>query len=92
MDFTNSTFDPNQIDPKILFVITAWSLFWKGLALWKAAENKQKYWYLAMLLFNLLGFLEIAYLTWFVKKDRFWDKIVEKGAWKKSKSSSTKNT
>ena len=40
----------------------AWSLIWKGIALWHAARNGQKGWYVALLVVNTLGVLEILYL------------------------------
>ncbi len=39
-----------------------WTLIWKGLALWKAAGLRQKGWFLAILIINSLGILEIIYL------------------------------
>lgn len=52
----------------MIVVLVFWSLFWKGLALWKAARNNQKYWFVAMLVINLVGILEIIYLAFFQKK------------------------
>ena len=49
-------------------LLALWSLFWKGLALWKAARNDQRYWYVALLLINLAGILEILYLFVFAKE------------------------
>ncbi|MBI4457631.1 hypothetical protein HY633_01560 [Candidatus Uhrbacteria bacterium] len=43
-----------------LFVL--WSLTWKGLALWHAAGRKQGWWFIALLVFNTAGILEIIYL------------------------------
>lgn len=42
-----------------------WSLLWKGLALYKAARNEQKGWYIVLLVVNTLGILEIVYLLLF---------------------------
>ena len=50
-----------------LVLILAWSFVWKGLALWKAARNDQRYWYVALLVINTLGILEILYLFVFAK-------------------------
>lgn len=49
-------------------LVALWSLFWKGLALWKAARNDERYWYIAILLINTAGLLEIAYLLFFAKQ------------------------
>lgn len=51
-------------------LIAAWSLTWKGIALWFAARNYQKRWFIAMIVINnTLGLLEIVYLIWF-RRDR----------------------
>lgn len=44
-----------------------WSLAWKGIALWYAARNGQKWWFIALLVINTLGVLEIVYIVWFRK-------------------------
>lgn len=43
-------------------LVLAWSLFWKGLALWHSSKRNQPYWFIAMLLINTMGILEIIYL------------------------------
>lgn len=45
-----------------VFLIILWSVFWKGLALWHSARRGQYWWFLAMLLLNTAGILEILYL------------------------------
>ena len=52
----------------LLIVFIIWSLFWKGLALWKASKNNQKYWFVALLIFSTAGLLEIVYMAFFQKK------------------------
>jgi len=62
----------------ILFALTSWSLVWKGLALWKAAQKKEVRWFLAILILNTLGILPIIYLI--LKKEKkilLEDKSVE---------------
>jgi len=44
-----------------------WTLPWKGVALWKAARNYQKVWFVAMLILQTLGILEILYILFFQK-------------------------
>lgn len=51
----------------LLIIITVWSFAWKALGLWHAARNKQRWWFLAILLVNTVGVLEIIYLAWFRK-------------------------
>ena len=43
-------------------LIMAWSLLWKGLALWRAAKRGDMWWFIAFLFINTLGILEIIYL------------------------------
>lgn len=52
----------------ILILAYIWSLFWKGIALWKSAHNKQRYWFIAMLATNTIGLLELVYLFKFASK------------------------
>lgn len=49
----------------IIFIV--WSFIWKGLALWQAARNGHKGWFVALLLINTLGILEILYIYVFGK-------------------------
>ena len=52
----------------LVFVIAIWTLVWKGMALWKAAKEGSKGWFVVLLLVNTLGILEILYLYVFSKK------------------------
>lgn len=51
----------------VFLIIALWSLFWKSLALWHAAKNRQRLWFIALLIINTVGILEIVYLAWFAK-------------------------
>lgn len=53
-----------------LLLILAWTLPWKGVALWKAAKNHQKGWFVALLVINILAILEITYIFYFSKKSQ----------------------
>lgn len=55
-------------------LILLWSLFWKGLALWHSAQRKEPWWFMALLVINTLGILEIIYLFLIakVKTDRLF--------------------
>jgi len=57
-------------NPFILAPLIIWTLVWKGMALWKAGRNNQLYWFIALLIVNTLGLLEIVYIVWFQKKSR----------------------
>ena len=51
-----------------LIPLMIWSVIWKGLALWKCGRNNQLAWFIAMLVLNTAGILEIVYLLFFQKK------------------------
>jgi len=69
-----------QIPSLLLFAAFLWTLLWKGIALWRAANLKQKNWFIAILVLNTLGILELVYLFYFAKKRltiqelKFWEK------------------
>lgn len=46
----------------LFLLVLAWSLLWKGLALWRASQRGEKIWFIAFLLINTAGILEIVYL------------------------------
>ena len=46
----------------IMLLLVAWSLVWKGIALWKAARRDQTAWYVVLLVLNTVGILEIVYI------------------------------
>lgn len=46
----------------LFFILIVWSLIWKGLALWKSARRGEKDWFIAFLIINTVGILEILYL------------------------------
>jgi hypothetical protein len=51
-----------------LFVgVIVWSLAWKGVALWKAARSGSRTWFVALLVLNTFGLLEIIYIYFFSK-------------------------
>ncbi|MBI4837303.1 MAG: hypothetical protein HY813_02790 [Candidatus Portnoybacteria bacterium] len=52
----------------VLIIILLWTLPWKGYALWKAAKNGQKEWFVVLFLVNTLAILEILYLKFWQKK------------------------
>jgi 4-amino-4-deoxy-L-arabinose transferase-like glycosyltransferase len=56
-----------QIDSSWLFLILLWVLPWKGVALWRAARNSDKKWFVALFLLNTLAILEIIYIFVFSK-------------------------
>lgn len=49
-------------------LLIVWSIIWKGIALWKAGNNKHLAWFIVMFLLNTAGILEILYIFIFSKK------------------------
>lgn len=49
-------------NPWVSLVLYIWTIPWKGWALWRSAQKKNKLWFVAMLLLNTLGILEILYI------------------------------
>lgn len=54
----------------LFLLLLIWSLAWKGVALWKAARRGEKVWYVAILIVNTVGILEILYIYVFSKKSK----------------------
>jgi methionyl-tRNA synthetase len=52
----------------IFILLILWTIPWKGVALWKAAQNKQLVWFIAILILNTFAILEITYIFFFSKK------------------------
>jgi|CXWL01.1.fsa_nt_gi hypothetical protein len=46
----------------LILIAVLWSVAWKGYALWLAARNGHKWWFIALLLINTLAILEIIYI------------------------------
>lgn len=51
-------------------LLVAWSLVWKGMALWKSARHAHKVWFVVLLVTNTVGILDILYLYVFSKKSK----------------------
>ncbi len=54
----------------LLMILVVWSIYWKGRALWRAAHHNSKPWFVALLVINTLGILEILYIYIFSKKKK----------------------
>jgi methionyl-tRNA synthetase len=66
----------SNIHPFFIILAIVWSLVWKGLALWKSAGLRQKHWFIAILVVNTLGILEIIYLFFIARKYKV--EVIEK--------------
>jgi methionyl-tRNA synthetase len=51
-------------------VLIAFDFILKGIALWKAGNQKQLGWFIALFILNTAGILPIIYLLFFQKKKR----------------------
>ena len=75
-----------DLPPWFLAIILTWTLIWKGLALWKASKRNSSIWFVALLVINTMGILEILYFYLFseMKLDNNKDKMKSKKTIKKS--------
>ncbi len=80
----------------IILVTVAWTIFWKGWALWIAARKGELWWFLAMLIINTFGILEIVYIFFFKKmvfnfKTKKFEERVQKETVKEAKTDEVSN-
>lgn len=62
---------PYPVVIAVVIILSIWQLFWKGLALWKSSQFKQRNWFVALFILvvlNDLGLLSLIYLFFFAKK------------------------
>jgi len=91
MDYTTAVgqfADGNLAELGLFYIIgilalVLWTMVWKGLALWAAAKNGHKIWFIVMLVANTAGLLEIVYYFFFRKKGQKGQEIVEEAFPKK---------
>ena len=67
INFSNFMYSNPVAANLITIIFYLWIAVWKCLALWKAAQLKQKGWFIGLFVINSLGILEIAYLFFFSK-------------------------
>lgn len=46
-----------------------WVLPWKGYSLWTASRRGHKWWFIALLVLNTLGLVDIFYIFYVAKKN-----------------------
>ena len=56
-------------NPMIMYPLLIWSVFWKGLSLWRSARMNHKGWFIALLIINTVGIFEIVYII--VTRERY---------------------
>ena len=54
----------------LIVPLVVWGVFWMGIALWKAAKNDSKTWFVILLLVHTLGILDILYIFVFSKMNK----------------------
>lgn len=64
------------ISSGLIFLIAAWTLPWKGVALWKAAKLGDKRWFIAILVINTLAILDIIYIFFISRRQSLKNKIL----------------
>jgi len=62
MNFYTSIIAFLNANPMVMYLLTIWTVIWKGLALWKSAQRQEKIWFVVLLIVNTFGLLEILYL------------------------------
>lgn len=55
----------------IIIVLAIWDLFWRFLAMWKAAKRDQKGWFICLGIFSTAGILPIIYLLIYKDKPEY---------------------
>jgi len=50
-----------------MIALALWSIYWKGRSLWKSARAGHTGWFIALLLINTAGILDILYIYVFSK-------------------------
>lgn len=46
----------------VIVLVALWTIPWKGYALWIAAKNSHRWWFIALLIINTLAILDIIYI------------------------------
>ncbi len=59
----------------VIWLLLLWALPWKGVALWKAAQNSHKKWFIALLIVNTMAVLEIVYIFFFSKEKQIKEQV-----------------
>ena len=64
MDVTSLT----NLQIGLIGLAVVWTIVWKGIALWKAAQLGHRRWFVVLLILNTLGILEIIYIYFVARK------------------------
>lgn len=71
------------VSSEYILALIAWSLAWKGFALWRAAKRDEKGWFIALLILGTAGILEAFYLFAFTGRKQPYHSTSKKSSKKK---------
>jgi hypothetical protein len=78
--FGGQNFNPfvgmSEVEIAGTVALLVWSLIWKGISLWKAAGLRHKPWFIALLIINSFGLLDIIYIYFVARKYKV--EVIEK--------------
>lgn len=57
------------IELVLVAIFTIWSVMWKCYSVWTAVKHGHKKWFIALLLLNTIGILDMIYIFKVVKRD-----------------------
>jgi len=75
------TFPGNIFLVALALLAVLWTISWKIYASWTAAKRDQKRWFVALVILNTLGILEIFYIFYIAKKSWIEVKGDFRNAW-----------
>ncbi len=50
------------LNPVMMTLLILWTIPWKGWALWRAARKNSLWWFVALIVINTAGILDILYI------------------------------
>jgi len=74
---------------ELFYALSVWSLIWKGFAMWRSSQKKEKIWFIVFLIVNTFGLLEILYLFVFSRPKK--EKLVKEETKKKESEEKKKS-
>jgi len=73
MEYLNLIADTVGMPVYAVVIILIWTLIFKGIGLWMAAQRNSKTWFIILLIINSVGILPILYIFIF---SRYQQKII----------------
>ncbi|HBA45688.1 hypothetical protein A2W67_01240 [Candidatus Nomurabacteria bacterium RIFCSPLOWO2_02_40_28] len=75
----------NAVEILITLILALWTITWKAYGAWTAAKHNHKKWFVALIILNTLGILEIIYIFKVAKKSWAEVKTDFRNGWEKFK-------